>query len=187
METENVALLVSAVAALISLISVLLAGLSIGWNIYRDVLLKPKLRVDISISSLIGPDLPADPRETEHIAVSAVNHGPGGAIICQGLHMKDASLWRRIRRKTKHYWVIHDWKNPLSDQFPKVLQVGERINLMLPFEEKCLLKSEPTHIGIGDSFGRTHWVPRRQVKEVNANYRERFRKTRDTAPPAATG
>ncbi len=42
-----------AVAIFISVFSILIAAFSLGWNIYRDVILKPKVKVAFGIRTFI--------------------------------------------------------------------------------------------------------------------------------------
>lgn len=156
-------------ALTISFISLLLAGLSLGWNVYRDVVLKPRLRVRVQISAIVQPDLPSQ----TFLSITAVNHGPG-RVTCSTIHAKTAPLWRRILRKVKHAAIIGDWTNPLSGKLPKALEVGEALTLLLPYEARCFLKDDFTHIGILDSFGRSHWAPCDQLEAARQRYEKKF-------------
>jgi hypothetical protein len=74
------------IAIWISLIAVLISGLSLGWNIYRDVILKPRLSVDIAFGSLIQSSKgngrmlitsKTNTRDGAFIIITGTNHGPG--------------------------------------------------------------------------------------------------------------
>ena len=39
----------------------------------------------------------------------------------------------------------------------------------------CFLKKNMSHVGILDTFGRTHWMKTSQVKEMNARWRKEFK------------
>ena len=60
-------------AILISVASVFVAALALGWNIYRDVVLKPRVRVRFHIASILGEQ----GRLGTYLSLSATNHGPG--------------------------------------------------------------------------------------------------------------
>jgi hypothetical protein len=46
-------------ALLISLMSAAIAGCSLGWNIYRDVVLKARVRVTVQVMNIIQEGAPA--------------------------------------------------------------------------------------------------------------------------------
>ena len=117
----------------ISFISLLVASLSLGWNIYRDVVLKPRMRVRFQVSTLVHPAM----ESRTYLDVSATNHGPG-RVICNMIHFKTASLWRTLTRQVKHGVILGDWTNPLSAKVPKVLEVGERATFLIPYGKECL-------------------------------------------------
>jgi hypothetical protein len=167
-------------ALTISFLSILLASLSLGWNIYRDVILKPRLRVRFQVSTVVHPALPSQ----TFLGLTAVNHGPG-RITCNMIHVRTAPLWRSLLRAVKHGVVIGDWTNPLSGKLPKMLEVGETLTLLLPYEKRCFLSSDSTQIGILDSFGRSHWAPSHQVKEAREQYRKKFGEQSGTEDPVA--
>ena len=45
-------------AIVISTISILLAAFALGWNVYRDLLLKSRLRVTFMLVDIVGSGLP---------------------------------------------------------------------------------------------------------------------------------
>lgn len=158
------------VSDIISTFALILAGLSILWNVYRDILLKPKLKVNIQISQLIQP---GNSRSPTFIDITATNHGPG-SIICESIWMKKRSFWRWLFRKKKVAFILHDYTNPLSGKLPKKLEVGEKIMLLFPHKEKMFLAYKPTHVGIMDSFGRMHWASKKSLKEAEKSYLKDF-------------
>lgn len=151
-------------ALLISGISVCIAMLALGWNIYRDVILRPKVRIRMQISQVLTPGEPAEKDETK-VDFTATNHGPG-IVILQGIRAKTKKLFK----KTKWAILIHDYTDPLTSQFPCKLGVGERGTFLLPFLKGSFLKQSFTHLGIADSFGRIHWVPKKDIKRTKATY-----------------
>ncbi len=167
---------------LIAGIALILSGLSIFWNIYRDLLLKPKLRVKVQISVILIPD--SNQRES-FIDITATNHGPG-IITCRSILASKRKLFRWAR--PRYLFIIHDYTNPLSAQLPKKMEVGESITLLFHYKEKQFLAWRPTHVGMTDSFGRLHWADRASVKEAVDAYLKDFsevewkRKSESEAP-----
>ena len=85
------------IAILISIASILVASLSLGWNVYRDVILKAKLRVRFMVGLITHPTFN---KPLERLIISATNFGPG-KIRCTMIFIKNFSLWKKITRKTK--------------------------------------------------------------------------------------
>ncbi|MFH1033699.1 MAG: hypothetical protein V1806_04260 [Pseudomonadota bacterium] len=156
-------------AIIVSSLSMLVASLSLGWNIYRDIILKAKLKVDFSPVIIAGGPLQG---KMERLSISATNHGPG-KIKLTGIYLAEKSLLKKATRKTKFAFLIYDYMDPLSGKLPCELEVGNEVNLFLSFE-KCFLSMDWTHIGIKDSFGRIHWAPRRNIVKAKKTYRDKF-------------
>lgn len=92
------------------------------------------------------------------------------------IQMKNSSWWKKVLRKEEFAVVIHDYENPLSEQLPRKLEVGEKIDLLLPYNGECLLHKGWSHVGISDYFGRTHWARRKDVTEANKKWQKDFAK-----------
>jgi len=136
----------------ISVIALVISGISIFWNIYRDIILKAKLRVRTQISEIFGQGV----TKNTSIDVTGVNHGPG-PIICEAVYMKN-SPWRRL--KGEKYAFI------MNNTLPKKLDVGESVTVLFPYDKKAFLSLKPCCIGIKDSFGRLHWATKKSLKQA---------------------
>ncbi len=158
-------------AVIISFVSLGMAALALGWNIYRDVLLKARVQTMFSISSVVS----VGKRSGPYLSLRATNHGPGPVTILM-IDGRNAPVWRRLIRQIVYFVILHDHTNPMSGQLPKRLEVGDSVTLLLPYDADCFLKNRFTRIGLSDSFGRTHWAPRRNIREVKASYKAKFGK-----------
>jgi hypothetical protein len=158
------------IAIIISIISATIAGFSLGWNIYRDVVLKAKIKIDFGIKVIIQHGNPSKP---EFVNIAATNHGPGSVKLSM-VQMKDSSLWRWLFRKEKYAVVMHDYENPLSGQLPCKLEVGETLDLLFHYNVNCMLKNGWSHIGVSDSYGRIHWAKSKQVKKAISQWKIDF-------------
>jgi hypothetical protein len=158
----------------ISFVAVIIAAFSLGWNIYRDVVLKPRLRVHFQVSTLVTPGQPQIPKRT-FLDITSVNHGPG-RIVCSMIHARlKTSIWRRLRRKPRQGVIPGDWTNPISGKLPSTLEVGQKLVLLLPYQQDCFLKeADVTKIGVLDTFGRTHWAPRQNLYYAQRQYQKDF-------------
>lgn len=158
------------IAIIISIFSVVVAAFSLGWNIYRDVILQPKVVVTFAIKTIVGEGRAPSP---DYVGISAVNHGPGPAVL-NTVVLKQSSLWRRVLRKEKFAVLMHDWTNPYSSKLPRRLEVGEGLDLFGPYDEDCFLKESFTHLGLSDSFGRSNWAKTRAMKHNRKTWEKRF-------------
>lgn len=156
-------------AILISVFSVFLASLALGWNVYRDVILKPRLKVRMKICFILHGDYESPSK----INIDATNFGPR-KIKCTSIYAKNSTLLRRIFRRVQYAFIVHDYTDVYSTKLPCELEVGDTCNLFLDFNKGCFLSEPFTHIGISDSFGRTHWAPKKDVRKARREYEERF-------------
>lgn len=164
-----------AIAIIISCCSIVMAAVSLGWNIYRDVVLRARLKVKFGIRKLVGGTLP-EPQDK--VVLSVVNMGPG-TIKCTMIHWRNTGIYKRLTRKSTQGVLIHDYSNPLSGQLPCKLEVGENTDFLFPIDDDCILGIGVTHIGIADSFGRTHWAQRKEVLEAIKRYKKKFKMASD--------
>jgi len=157
------------IAIVISIASLCVAAIALGWNIYRDVVLKPRLRVSVMRAVIASEAI----RPSNKFIISAVNFGPG-KIRISIIRFRQSSIFKKLFRKWQHGVLIHDYRNPLSGQLPSTLDVGEKIDLIFPWDSDCLCGNNPSHIGIADSFGRTHWAPKKEVQNVIKQWKQEF-------------
>jgi hypothetical protein len=156
----------------ISLFSVAIASVSLGWNIYRDVILKAKVDVSFAVVALIHETLPERP---QFVNFKVTNFGPGPVNISM-IHAKYAPMKYRLLRKTEHAVINPDYKNPHSAKLPAKIEVADKIELFLPYNSKCLLNREWTHVGVNDYYGRVHWAPKKQLLKARKQWLEEFEK-----------
>lgn len=168
--TPDQQLLFTLGAIIIAGFSLLVSAVALGWNIYRDIILKPRLKMRFSLSVIHHQTFP---KPITTLVLSATNMGPG-QIKCSMIQLRTAPLWRRIIRKTKHAVMIHDHENPLSGQLPARLDVGEGIDLLIRYNAECFLSEDITHIGLSDSFGQIHWAARKDVKRARKSFQRDF-------------
>lgn len=165
----------SITALAIAALSFIVSALSLGWNIYRDVILKPRLKVHLSFCYLIHESLP---KSAKKLILTATNFGPR-ELSCNMICLKTSSWWRCLLRKTKNGILNEDKNDMFCDPLPKTLNVGEKINLILVHNEFCFLKDDYTHIGLIDSFGRIHWAPKKDVTKARKSFRKKLDKIED--------
>lgn len=155
---------------IISILSLSVAAFSLGWNVYRDVILKPKLKVTFMLASIVTVGIGSEDR----IMLSAVNMGPG-ALTLQMIHTKTSSWWRILLRMVRHGVVTYNSRADGSP-LPVKLDVGDTADF--PFDYGApFITDKFTSIGIRDSFGRMHWAGRNEVKKAKRLYKTEQSKT----------
>lgn len=154
----------------ISLAALIVSAFSLGWNFYRDVILKPRLKVTAKINKIIQPGRDLG----DFIDVSAVNLGPG-AITCNGI-LGQKNYLLRFWKKRKYFYIVEDYTNPLCTRLPKKLEVGESLTELFSYKEDAFLSLNPTHVGVRDTFGRVHWASKKSLKEAKKNFFKEFKK-----------
>jgi len=159
------------IAIILSTFSISISFLVLGWNIYRDIILKPRLKVRLKLSVIKHGDYESPTK----ISITATNFGPN-KVICTGIGAKIAPLWTRILRKVKYSIIIYDWTDPYSSKMPCELDVGQECKLFLSFDKDCFLSDAFTHVGIWDTFGRIHYAPKKDVANARKEYKKNFAK-----------
>lgn len=158
---------------ILSMIAVTLAAVSLGWNIYKDLIGKySRVRVTGMIANIVTYRQEVDPtRLPDQIVISAVNHGPGDTTLSiVSLRIKKTSFFA----KKEHATVLCDHTNPLSARLPCELRVGKQAQFVFPFDSKSFLRMDLSSIGISDLYRKTHRMKTRNVKELRSRWCKEF-------------
>ncbi len=157
------------IALVISSGSLLVAMFSLGWNVYRDIILKPRFRVAIRVAKIIREP---HGRNLDRVLATVTNFGPG-KNRAEMLNLRTA-WWRRLLRRPPRYAVvIYDYQDPLSGKLPAALDVGEKVDLTFRFGPDLFLSDDKfCQIGIGDAFGRVHWCRKSEYRRAQREYRD---------------
>lgn len=152
-----------------STVAIVLSAIAIGWNIYRDAIQKPKFRVSIALKSIhqMGkePDGP-------HIFVEALNMGPL-PNRANSVFARPSWFGRKIRKRLSAY-ISPDWNHMAATKPAQRIEVGDTATFVFPFAKECFLSDKFAFVGVSDGYGRTHWAPRKQLRNVQAKYRQKF-------------
>src|ERR1700730_2664203 len=119
---------IAQIALFISLGSMLVAATSLGWNIYRDVIRKPKLRITLMVGAVVF----SSEKHVGRVVVTITNFGPGKTRASM-LQVRKSSWWRRLFRQQKYAALLHDYEDSLSGRLPAPLDVGEKVDLTFRF------------------------------------------------------
>lgn len=153
----------------ISIVSLVIAIFVLCWNIFRDVILKARVKVRFRVKTLVFP-MSSD--SSTMLALSVLNLGPGNIKINSLPILKK----KKFLRKAKYAVLIHDYLDDLGAKIPCELEVGDEKDFFFQFNMNCFLKEEYTHFGVKNSFGRNHWASRRDFKAVKGTYKKLFEK-----------
>ena len=153
-------------ALVLTIVSLSVAGISLAWNIYREVWLKARMKVvvDTLVEVPVGADGRVLAAPTGKLGLSAINLGPR-EIKCEVAIATFGSAWDTVMRRRSRAVLAR------LDQ--KKLEVGERVQFTLAWENAFFLAEPHLKIGVVDSFGRTHWASRSQVRRRVHEYREK--------------
>ena len=142
--------------------SFLIAALALGWNIYRDVIMKGRVKIRFGWRVIID----GQEKTPDMITLSGVNHGPG-KVLLQMIITKNTSIVRLLRRTVEYGFVkLVEKPSEYSDMLPKELDIGDELNLMFP-SSAGFASVDFTHIGLRDNFYRIHWAKRKEVQAFN--------------------
>ena len=155
---------------IISTLSFIIAAFSLGWNVYRDIILKPKLRVTFMLADIVS----ISSGEAEcRIILSAVNMGPN-SLNLQMIYTKTSSIWLILLRIVEPGVIMYN--NPLGGSpLPCRVDVGDIATFLFDYDATFIQKRF-THIGIRDSFGRVHWAASRDVRRAKRLYKKELNK-----------
>jgi hypothetical protein len=156
----------------ISVLSFILSGIALGWNVYRDVILKARVKVSVNVVRVVSQGQRVGQGD-QFIGIGVTNHGPG-PVRAEMIVGRRTGFWRRLSRRTQHFVILADHTNPLNPKLPVKMEVGDSISLMLPYNESSFLNGAGTHIGISDSFGRSHFAPGKQLLAAKAQFTKDF-------------
>ena len=159
---ENLSLAISAFAFLVS-------GFSLGWNIYRDVILRARVRVSFELSQFLYA---SGPKDKHRLWLSAMNIGPGEVIIEMAVVRTQSALLAWFKKEESAKLMIHEHECEIDSKLPAKMPVAKKIFLSFPVGEKCILDQNPLRIGVRDSFGRNHWASVKDLKKAHRKYSE---------------
>jgi len=144
---------------------VLIAGTSLGWNIYRDLVLRARLQVSCNISSIFS----GQQRSGPYIALKVANKGPG-PIFCNTVYIRETSFLLWLCRKRKNASFVHDYTNPLCSKLPLKLEVGDSATYLFNPTPDCFLSESYNQIGMSDSYGHVHWAPKADIARTRIEF-----------------
>lgn len=167
MNPENVT--TAHIAIVISTLALAVSTFSLGWNVYKEIGLKARVKVGISVVEEVWNQ--GKSRE-KWIMIFAVNFGPG-PVILTSLAVK-RTWWNRKVAGGRDGSIIAESGPRWSSTFPIKLDVGQEARFSVPYNENSFLRFKSARVGVRDSFRREHWARRKLLRRVEADYRRDF-------------
>jgi hypothetical protein len=173
---ENGAMTGGEIAILISGISLAISIAGFVWSIFKEfIFVKPKLSVSFSVFHVLQQGMP----NVSTLGLSVTNMGPGPIII----HSCIVRTWKGWFKRAG--WGLIQ---PLIDAqsrstggvftVPATLEPGQsRVFYFLYDAIECFLISFPDvyRVGVHDTYGRTHYTPRKSVRAARMSHTEDFK------------
>jgi hypothetical protein len=150
-------------ALVISIIALLVSMASLGWNIYKELGLRARVKVSLNVVEQFIQGRGSEKK----ILFQATNHGPGE------IHLTSIPL-KAPRWSKKEGTYLWGSVMPEPGTLPVSLAVGKQALLMLPYRDDCFLSVKHARVGLGDSFGRNHWVAKKDLRRAEAAYEKDF-------------
>lgn len=105
MENDN-SNLVAVIALFIACFSMIIGAISLGWNIYKEIIFKPKLIVNLGVSVLVG----GGAKETI-ISLRGVNSFQGSVTVNIPV-LKKTGYFRKLFKCEKNWIINPDHSHP---------------------------------------------------------------------------
>ena len=153
-------------AIVISAVSASIALFALGWNIYRDVIAKPRLKAYVGVYEI--RDQGGKIVRTA-IMLRGTNWGPGEMVVEKTIACK-----KRFLRKRSYGVVIPDVPGKQTDVLPTRLKVSDSVQQFFPYTKDAAEIMTTSLIGFCDSYGRYHWATTESFRRLKAQWRKDF-------------
>jgi hypothetical protein len=157
----------------ISLFSILIAAISLGWNIYKEIM-RPRLVINLSLSP-------------PHLIISVTNLGPHKITLENRVILKYSWAFFNGRLKRNVYEPVDVISNNLIHKSvkdfvisghpasmlvtPHALDIGEKDIFKIDLKSKSFLEKKGIiKIGLLDSTGKIHWASKKDYKKIKKEY-----------------
>jgi len=153
-------------AIVISAVSASIAFFALGWNIYRDVIAKPRLKAYVGVYEIRDQG-----GKIVHTAIMirGTNWGPGEMVVEKTITCK-----KRLLRKRSYGVVIPGVPGKQTDVLPTRLKVSDSVQQFFPYTKDSAEIMATSLIGFCDSYGRYHWATTESFRQLKAQWRKDF-------------
>ena len=163
MENATLALILSSASIGISITSLI-------WSVYAEIFLRPLTTTSAQIGYIFHNNQEFGP----YITIHTCNKGPGKLQISNITYLTKRSLKDVIKKKLYRGTIVHDWENPYNPQLLTDIERYETYSQTLKYGENCFLSENIKKLGFIDSMNRYHWVRKKDIRELNKKYKEKY-------------
>jgi hypothetical protein len=160
MNSTDIALL----ALVVSAFSLLVSGASFGWSVYKEVALRGRVKVYLSVGTILG----SDGANEQRVWIRCTNHGPGSvkleSLRCTFVRIDGG------KPTTGYAIMMHGWDHHGSSELPKKLEQGETATYLLPYTTDSFLGYDLNTVYVTDSFERKHMASRADVRSARKQF-----------------
>src|SRR5712675_722184 len=161
-------------ALVISICSAIVSLAGFVWNVWSKFIYpKPRVQVSFSFMRVVQGNFSGE----KVLVLSATNMGPVQVTLYYAL--VTYSRWARRLSSVGLLNPLHNYPaqtthsiGPFGGGLPKKLDVGEQFSVYLLPDHEMLAKGDYERIGFSDTFGRSHWAPRRRILETLPSIRD---------------
>jgi len=161
-------------ALVISICSAIVSLAGFVWNVWSKFIYpKPRVQVSFSFMRVVQGNFSGE----KVLVLSATNMGPVQVTLYYAL--VTYSRWAPRLSSVGVLNPLHNYPaqtthsiGPFGGGLPKKLDVGEQFSVYLLPDHEMLAKGDYERIGFSDTFGRSHWAPRRRILETLPSIRD---------------
>jgi hypothetical protein len=173
-------------ALVISICSAMVSLAGFVWNVWSKFIYpKPRVSVSLQFMTMMVPS-PHDKYSVtggENEALSATNMGPIAVTLYVVVAAKSRRNWLRLKpaatavlnplpRFPNYPGEFDVTTGPFAGGLPKKVEVGDQFAVYFVPDHAGLARDEIDRVGFSDTFGRTHWAPKKHLVEARKHIRE---------------
>jgi hypothetical protein len=180
----------------LSTLSLGVSAVALGWNVYRNMIFKPRLAVSFfyagrdrqgGLANLTTGE-PEMFHSVHEVRLSIVNYGPG-RVRCEYAVVRVRPAWQALFGRSTWRMLLKP-DGTRYRELPAFIEVADRLELPMKgeafFLEENAFKRNPTQFGVRDSYGRFHWAPKRDLREARKYIRQWRAEQAKSEPPNST-
>ena len=146
----------------IAVAALVLSVFTLGWTLYRELLGRTRFKVHVTIAHPVS-----DTGQFGKPVISIEFVNTGFVATSVGLPFVTRPLWRRVLlRQTTFGQIVRVDAWPHATPTNTKLEPGELGRYYLPIPNDLLSKTEFNRLGLYDTFGRKHFAPKKDIKNI---------------------
>lgn len=173
-----------------------LSAVALGWNVYRNVIFKPRLAVSFfyagrdrqgGLANLTVGE-PERFHSVHEVRLSIVNYGPG-SVRCEYAVVRVRPAWQVLFGRSTWRMLLKP-DGTRHRELPAFIEAADRLELPMKgeafFFDEDFFKRNSSQVGVRDSYGRFPWAPKRDLREARKYIRQWRAEQAKSEPPDPT-